>query len=130
MQEQENITSAPVKPANRFQRIVEGFLHVFGIDDFISYAQVMHNFLFVAAFVLIGVIEIFNTHLSVRLNRNIAKKNNEIKELRWEYISLKTELNQKSKQSILQKELEPYGIKSLQEPPVKIEVPKGTFKQK
>jgi len=83
----------------------------------------------VAAIVLIGVIEIFNTHLSVKLNRSINRKQNEIKELRWEYISVKTELNQKSKQSILQKVLEPHGLKPLQEPPVKIEVKKGTFKQ-
>lgn len=111
-----------------FRRIVETVLRVFGIDDFITYAQVMHNFIFVAALVLVGVIEIFNTHLAVRLNRNIAKKQEIIKELRWEYLSVKTEMNLKSKQSELQKILEPYGIKSPQEPPKKIEVKKGTFK--
>ena len=37
-------------------------------------------------------------------------------------------MNLKSKQSELQKILEPYGIKSPQEPPKKIEVKKGTFK--
>lgn len=129
MEEQETLHTGAVQTSNRLQRIVEGFLHAFGIGEFISYAQVMHNFLFVAAIVLIGVIEIFNTHLSVKLNRSINRKQNEIKELRWEYISVKTELNQKSKQSILQKVLEPHGLKPLQEPPVKIEVKKGTFKQ-
>lgn len=124
---EEAINIEPVKTQNKFQKMVETVLRVFGIDDFISYAQVMHNFLFVVAIVFIGVIEIFNTHMAVRLNRGISKKQETIKELRWEYMTVKTEMNQKSKQSELQKILEPYGLKSLQEAPKKIEVKKGTL---
>lgn len=124
----EALNTEAVKPQNRFQKMVESTLRVFGIEEFISYAQVMHNFLFVVAIVLIGVIEIFNTHLTVRLNRNITKQQERIKELRWEYMTVKTELNLKSKQSELQLILEPYGVKALQEPPKKIEVKKGTLK--
>jgi len=120
-----NIEQVPAQ--TKLQKMVETVLRVFGIDDFISYAQVMHNFLFVVAIVFIGVIEIFNTHMAVRLNRGINKKQETIKELRWEYMTVKTEMNQKSKQSELQKILEPYGLKSLQEPPKKIEVKKGTL---
>lgn len=124
-EEEINIEGEPAQ--NKLQKMVESVLRVFGIDDFISYAQVMHNFLFVVAIVFIGVIEIFNTHMAVRLNRGINKKQETIKELRWEYMTVKTEMNQKSKQSELQKILEPYGLKSLQEPPKKIEVKKGTL---
>lgn len=124
---EEEINIEPIKTQNKLQKMVESMLHVFGIDDFISYAQVMHNFLFVVAIVFIGVIEIFNTHLAVRLNRGINKEQETIKELRWEYMTVKTDMNQKSKQSELQKVLEPYGLKSLQEPPKKIEVKKGTL---
>ena len=122
---EEEINIESVKTQNRFQKIVESVLHVFGIADFISYAQVIHNFLFVVAIVFIGVIEIFNTHLAVRLNRNISKEQEIIKELRWEYMNVKTNMNLKSKQSQLQTILEPYGIKPLKEPPKKIEVKKG-----
>jgi len=108
----------------RIQRVVESLLRILGIDDFITYAQVMHNFVFVLAIVFIGVLEIFNTHLAVRLNRNINKKQDAIKELRWEFMTTKTEMNLKSKQSELQKILAPYGLKSLQEPPKKIEINK------
>lgn len=124
---EEEINIEPVKTQNRLQKMVESVLRVFGIDDFISYAQVMHNFLFVVAIVFIGVLEIFNTHLAVRLNRGINKKQEIIKELRWEFMTVKTDMNQKSKQSELQKILEPNGLKSLQEPPKKIEVEKGTL---
>lgn len=124
---EEEINIESIKTQNKFRKMVETVLRVFGIDDFISYAQVMHNFLFVVAIVFIGVIEIFNTHMAVRLNRGISKKQDIIKELRWEYMTVKTDLNQKSKQSELQKVLEPYGLKSLQEAPKKIEVKKGTL---
>ncbi|MEN9448030.1 MAG: hypothetical protein RJA25_1320 [Bacteroidota bacterium] len=113
-----------VKQQNKFQRIVESILQVFGIEEFITYAQVLHNFFFVVAIVFIGVIEIFNSHLSVRLNREISKKQELIRELRWEYMNIKTEMNQKTNQSELQKILAPYGLKPLQEPPKKIEVKK------
>lgn len=127
MQEVVTENMEEIKPTNKVQRIVESMLRVLGIDDFISYAQVMHNFIFVLAIVFIGVLEIFNTHLAVRLNRNINKKQDAIKELRWEYMTVKTDMNQKSKQSELQQILAPYGIKALQEPPKKIEVNKDAL---
>ncbi|HNA39999.1 MAG TPA: FtsL-like putative cell division protein [Chitinophagales bacterium] len=127
--EENELHTTPTPQPNAFQRIVETVLHVFGIDDFISYAQVIHNFLFIAAIVFIGVLEIFNTHLSVRFYRGINKKQEAVKELRWEYMTVKTEMNQKSKQSVLQTVLEPTGLKTLKEPPKKIEVRKGTLEQ-
>ncbi|MBK8352359.1 MAG: hypothetical protein IPL21_11940 [Saprospirales bacterium] len=130
--EEEIITTDDVvieKTQNRFQKLIESVLRFFGIAEWISYAQVMHNFLFVVAIVGIGVLEIFNTHLAVKLNRNITEKENKIKELRWEYMTEKTIMNQKSKQSELQKIVEPYGLKSLQEAPKKIEVKKGTLEK-
>lgn len=130
IEEHESTTQeVETKPQSKSQRIVESVLRVLGIQDFVSYAQVLHNFIFVLAIVFIGVLEIFNTHLAVRINRGITKKKEIIKELRWEYMTVKTEMNQKSKQSELQKVLEPIGIKTLQEPPKKIEVKKGTLKK-
>jgi len=124
-EELENSNSSnTLKSPNQMQRMIESVLRVLGIEEFISYAHVMHNFLFVLAIVFIAVLEVFNTHLAVRLNRNIINKQKLIKELRWEYVGVKSEMNLKSKQSELQKILEPYGIKSLQEPPKKIEVKK------
>ena len=126
IEEEINIEQAQ-QPQSKIERMVESVLRVFGIQDFVSYAQVMHNFIFVFAIVFIGVLEIFNTHLAVRLNRNITKKQETIKELRWEFMTVKTDMNLRSKQSELQKVLEPSGLKSLQEAPKKIEVPKGSL---
>ncbi|MBK6275935.1 MAG: hypothetical protein IPF58_15165 [Saprospirales bacterium] len=60
--EEEIITTDDVvieKTQNRFQKLIESVLRFFGIAEWISYAQVMHNFLFVVAIVGIGVLEIF-----------------------------------------------------------------------
>ena len=54
--------------------------------------------------------------------RRIDKKTEHVKELRWEYMTVKTNMNQRAKQSELLRILEPYGLRSLQEPPKKIEV--------
>jgi cell division protein FtsL len=121
-----NDTVPPAKSESilfaRLQRMIEMVLRLLGVDDWVNYGQVMRNALFVISIVFIGVMEVFNGHLAVRMNRNINKKNEKIKELRWEYMTAKTDLNQKSKQSELQKIVEPYGLKTLQEPPKKIEV--------
>ena len=116
--------SIPVNMKGPLQRIIEAALLVFGISDFITYAQVLRNVFFVLTIVGIGVVEIFNTHLSERMMRRIEKQTEHVKELRWEYMTVKTNMNQKAKQSELQKILEPYGLRSLQEPPKKIEVKK------
>ena len=114
----------PVNTTGQLQRIIEAALRLFGISDFVTYAQVLRNVFFVITIIGIGVIEIFNTHSSERMIRKIEKKTEHIKELRWEYMTVKTNMNQKAKQSELLKMLEPQGLRSLQEPPKKIEVHK------
>ena len=117
---QDNNTPAITK--SPLQRIVEATLDVFGISDLVTYAQVLRNVFFVLTIIGIGVVEIFNTHWTERMLRRIDKKTEHVKELRWEYMTVKTNMNQRAKQSELLKVLEPYGLKSLQEPPKKIEV--------
>ena len=58
MSEQAVNTIETPEKKGAFRRIVETVLRVFGLDDFNTYAQVMHNFIFVGALVLVGVIEI------------------------------------------------------------------------
>jgi phosphoribosyl-dephospho-CoA transferase len=46
----------------------------------------------------------------------------EIKEMRWEYISLKTQLMGNSKQSAIARKVQPYGLEELTQAPQKIYV--------
>ena len=63
---------------------------------------------------------IANSHMAVKNIRNIDKLNKEVKELSWEYKSLKADLMFKSKLTEVAKKVDTLGIKELIEPPKKI----------
>ncbi|MEJ7558689.1 MAG: FtsL-like putative cell division protein [Pedobacter sp.] len=65
---------------------------------------------------------IANSHMAVKNIRNIDKLNKEVKELSWEYKSLKADLMFKSKLTEVAKKVDTLGIKELTEPPNKIVV--------
>ncbi|QIL40711.1 hypothetical protein G7074_16440 [Pedobacter sp. HDW13] len=70
----------------------------------------------------LGMIYIANSHFAVNNVRRIDKLNKEVKELRWEYKSLKADLMFKSKLTEVAKKVDTLGIKELIEPPKKIVV--------
>lgn len=61
-----------------------------------------------------------NSHMAVKNVRNIDKLSKEVKELSWEYKSLKADLMFKSKLTEVAKKVDTLGIKELTEPPKKI----------
>lgn len=63
---------------------------------------------------------IANGHMAVKNIRSIDKLNKEVKELSWEYKSLKADLMFKSKLTEVAKKVDTLGIKELTEPPKKI----------
>jgi len=69
---------------------------------------------------LLGMFYIANSHFAVNNVRRIDKLNKEVKELRWEYKSLKADLMFKSKLTEVAKKVDTLGIKELIEPPKKI----------
>ncbi len=72
-------------------------------------------FLFLAA---LAVIYIYNGHYADKTIRNISRTAKEVKELQWEYKTVKSEVMFQSKQSELIKAVEPLGLKELTEAPV------------
>lgn len=68
----------------------------------------------------LGMVYIANSHFAVNNVRRIDKLNKEVKELRWEYKSLKADLMFKSKLTEVAKKVDTLGIKELIEPPKKI----------
>ena len=71
-------------------------------------------FLFLA---VLAIIYIYNGHYSDNTIKDINKVSKEIKELQYEYKTLKSEVMLQSKQSELLKAVAPLGLKSLTEPP-------------
>lgn len=69
---------------------------------------------------LLTMLYIGNSHMAVKNIRDIDKLNKEVKELSWEYKSLKADLMFKSKLTEVAKKVDTLGIKELTEPPKKI----------
>jgi hypothetical protein len=83
----------------------------------LGYRWIMKNigfFLFLAA---LAVIYIYNGHYADKVSRDINRTNKELKELQYEYKTLKSEVMFRSKQSELAKAVEPFGLKELFRPP-------------
>ena len=72
-------------------------------------------FLFLA---LLAVIYIYNGHYADKLIRNINTTGKEVKELQYEYKTVKSEMMFRSQQSELVKAVQPLGLKELISSPV------------
>ncbi len=71
---------------------------------------------------VLGMVYIANSHMAVKNIRNIDGLSKEVKELSWEYKSLKADLMFKSKMTEVAKKVDTLGLKELIEPPKKIVV--------
>ena len=77
---------------------------------------------FVLFVAFLGMLYIGNRHMSEQTLRNIDKINKEVKELSWEYKSSKAELAFKSTLTEVAKRADTLGIKTAEQPPIKITV--------
>lgn len=80
-----------------------------------SFVRQVPFFLFLA---VLAVIYIYNGHYADKTIRNINRTAKEVKELQWEYKTVKSQVMFQSKQSELVKAVEPLGLKELTEAPV------------
>jgi cell division protein FtsL len=83
-----------------------------------SYRWIVKNipfFLFLSA---LAVVYIYNGHYADKTIRNINKVSKELKEMQYEYKTLKSEVMFRSKQSEMAKAVEPLGLKELLVPPI------------
>lgn len=83
-----------------------------------SYRIVVKNIPFFLFLSLLAVLYIYNGHLSDKLTRKINATEKHIKELEYEYKTVKSEVIFRSKASELAKVVEPLGLKPLKTPPV------------
>lgn len=78
------------------------------------------NILFVLFCVMLAMIYIWNNHTAQKLVTEINHKAKELKELRWDYLTIKSDLMYKSKLSEVKQRANNLGLKELKEPPYKI----------
>ncbi len=91
----------------------------------INYRALVHNMPFIGFLSALALVYIANSHMAEKKVRRINKLGREIKELRWEYLNVKSELMFRSKMSEVSKAVEPLGLKVLNNPPQKIVMKKA-----
>ena len=83
-----------------------------------SYRWIVKNIPFFLFLSVLAVIYIYNGHYADKTIRNINKVSKELKELQYEYKTLKSDVMFRSKQSEMARAVEPLGLKELLAPPV------------
>lgn len=84
----------------------------------LSYRWIVKNIPFFLFLAVLAVIYIYNGHSADKTVRQMTRVNRELKELQYEYKTLKSEVMFRSKQSELARAVEPFGLKELLQPPV------------
>jgi hypothetical protein len=89
---------------------------------FFNYKWVIKNIPFFLFLSVLAVVYIYNGHYADKLIRRISVTEKKIKELEYEYKTIKSEVIFRSKASELAKAVEPMGLKALIKPPVALVV--------
>jgi len=108
-------TSASSQPKRGFN-----LFRLFDPENYLKSEQVSKNLPFVLFCSFLTLLYIANAHTVEKRIRKINKLEYEMKDLRAEYITLKSELMYLSKQSEVAKRVEVAGLKELRSAPKKI----------
>jgi hypothetical protein len=87
---------------------------------FLTKKKVVRLLPFILYLTFLALLYIANTYYAERKVREIADIRREMKELRYEYITTKSELMHNTKQTEIAKHLSKYGIEESTQPPHKI----------
>lgn len=89
-----------------------------GWKRWLNYQSVVKQVPFFLFLTMLAVVYIYNGHYADKTIRNINRTAKEVKELKYEYIAVKSEVMFQSKASELVKTVEPLGLKELLQSPV------------
>lgn len=92
--------------------------------NFLAKENVVKSLPFVFYLTLLGILYIANGYNAEKLVRELDDVNDELKELRSEYITIKSDLNFESKQSQVAEKTEKFGVMESTVPPTKIIISK------
>ena len=87
-----------------------------------NYQSIVKNIPFILFLSLLAIAYIFNGHYSDKLMMKTTAVEKNVKELEYEYKTIKSEVIFRSKPSEIARAVEPLGLKELKEPPVVIEI--------
>lgn len=89
-----------------------------GWKKWLNYQSIVKQVPFFLFLAMLAITYIYNGHFADKTIRNINKTAKDVKELQYEYKTIKSEVMFRSKQSELVKAVEPLGLKELTESPI------------
>lgn len=96
---------------------------LFDLTDFnklIGFEGIASNLSFVLFITFLILLYIANNHYALKSVKQLNQSEQQLKQLKWEYVNFKSDLEMKSQQSYIAHQLIETGIKELKQPPVKI----------
>lgn len=111
------------KPVKEKKKVVKSLTSLV-TGRFLTKEYVLNNIPFLLFLTFLGVCYIANGYYAEKTVKEIYEINSELKELRSEYITIKSELNYRSKQSQVARAIKSQGIEESIIPPHKIVVNK------
>lgn len=85
---------------------------------YFNYTNIVKNIPFILFLSALAIVYIYNGHYADKLIRKISNSEKNMKELEYEYKTLKSEVIFRSKPTEMMKAVEPMGLKELKQPPV------------
>lgn len=122
-EEEELEQEMEIKPVQKKATMPRNFFTVLLTDGVISKEAASEMMPFIIFVAFLGMVYIGNRHFTEKNIRNIDKLNKEVKEMRWDYKTLKADLMLKSTQTEVAKKVDTLGLKEPVEPPKKLMVP-------
>jgi len=108
-------------PANG-QKKNTRWLRYLEVQYYLNWSHVARNLPYILFLTILAILYIGNTHLAEKNIREINNLEKELQELRWEYMTTKSDLMYQSKQSEVAKMVATQGLQELIAPPYKITV--------
>ncbi len=90
------------------------------LSRLVHHQTVIRNLPFIFFIAILGICYIANSHYAEKNIREIDQIDKQLNELRWDYMTTKSQLEYMSKQSEVARMVEARGLKELREPPEKI----------
>jgi hypothetical protein len=85
---------------------------------FFNYNNIIKNIPFILFLSAIAIAYIYNGHYADKLIRKISTSEKNVKELEYEYKTIKSEVIFRSKATEMAKAVAPIGLKEITEPPI------------
>lgn len=118
--EEEEEEKGPEPELKQKAQLPKNFFTTFLTDGVVSKESATQMMPFIVFLAMLAMVYIANRHFAEKNIREIDKLSKEVKELSWDYKTLKADLMLKSTQTEVAKRVDTLGLKEPVEPPKKI----------